>query len=323
MRKKLLQNGAIILTLTAFAMLAARPRAAAEAVVLALRLCAASIIPALFPFFVLSGLLQGLGAACLLGRVMRRPMRRLFGLSGEACLPFIIGLTGGYPLGAAAAAGLVRSGAVSAREGERMLPFCNNTGPAFIIGAAGCGVFGSAGAGAALYAVHILAAVLTGLIFSAGRRYTPAPLFREEAALCSPASVLTQSVKSAGASCLNVCCFVVFFSVVRAMSDEWGLFSGTAGYICTHFGLELRLVRALLTGILELGGGIASMSGLSGSPVNLAAASFMLGFGSLSVHCQTLAAVAGTDMKCARHFAGRILHGLLSALITYLLFSLC
>lgn len=59
------------------------------------------------------------------------------------------------------------------------------------------------------------------------------------------------------------------------------------------------------------------MSGLSPTPLNLALASFILGFGGLSVHCQTISVLEGTNMKCARHFTGRILHGALSALFTF------
>ncbi|MBR4952936.1 MAG: hypothetical protein IKZ30_00315, partial [Oscillospiraceae bacterium] len=79
---------------------------------------------------------------------------------------------------------------------------------------------------------------------------------------------------------------------------------------------EIAFVRSLLVGILELGSGIGSMSGLLNTPLNLALASFILGFGSLSVHCQTLAVLSGTKIKCARHFVGRILIGLVSAFIT-------
>ena len=56
------------------------------------------------------------------------------------------------------------AGAVSREEAERLLGFCNNSGPAFIVGAVGAGIFGSPSVGLALYGIHILAAVLTGLL---------------------------------------------------------------------------------------------------------------------------------------------------------------
>ena len=275
------------------------PAAAAESVRGGLELCSSVIVPSLLPFFVLSGLVSSLGLPQLLARAAEGPMRALFGVSGLGCVPFVLGLTGGYPVGAAAVAGLVRSGDLSAREGERLLPFCNNTGPAFILGAAGSGVFGSSACGAILYLSHVLAAVTVGVVFSRGRRGAAGTVEHGELQVRSFAAALSDSVKNAVSSTLNVCGFVLFFCVVTGLLDRAGIFSAAAGELSASSGAELAFCRALLTGLLELGGGIG-------------------GFGGLSVHCQTLSVLEGTDMKCARHFAGRILHGLVSALFTFI-----
>lgn len=307
--------------LSGFAALILAPGAAAEGVRSGLTLCAQVIIPSLLPFFVLSGLVGALGLPQLLSRAAERPMRALFGVSGLGCAPFVLGLTGGYPVGAASVAGLVRSGELTAREGERLLPFCNNTGPAFILGAAGSGVFASTRCGALLYLSHILAAGAVGVVFSRGRK---------GAAISAPPAgpqprpfpaALAESVKGAVSSCLNVCGFVLFFCVVTGLLDRAGIFSSAAGELSARTGASLTFTRALLTGLLELGGGIGAMRGLAASPGNLALCSFLLGFGGLSVHCQTLSVLEGTDMKCARHFAGRILHALISALFTFIVAS--
>ena len=309
----------VLAALTAFASLIAFPDTAAEGVRQGLRLCGEVIVPSLLPFFVLSGLIAALGLPQRLGRLFERPMRRVFGVSGALASPFILGLTGGYPVGAAAVGELVRQGVVSPSEGERVLPFCNNTGPAFIIGAAGAGGFTSPKYGLLLYCSHIAAALAVGILFS--------PRQPEKASGAPPPSAipkdtnlpvaLTGAVKNAVGSVLGVGGFVLFFCVVKALLERAGLFSSAAGALAAAAGRELRFCRALLTGLLELGGGIAAMSGLSASPANLALASFLLGFGSLSVHCQTLSVLEGTNMKCARHFAGRALHGVLSALFTF------
>ena len=322
MRKNLSFILSVCLLLAAFALLLAAPGEAAENVRQGLSLCAGVIIPSLLPFFVLSGLVSGLGLPLLLGRAAGPLMRGLFGVSGASSAPFLLGLTGGYPVGAASVADLVKTGTLSAEEGERLLPFCNNTGPAFIIGAVGSGVFASTGYGVLLYLSHIAAAVAVGVLFSRSRQSgppaPPLPAFQAK----NLAQVLSASVKNAVGATLNICGFVLFFTVVRGMLERAGLFTALAGALAEGLGLELHFCRALLTGLLELGGGVGAMKGLASTPLNLALASFLLGFGSLSVHCQTLAAVEGTEMKCARHFAGRILHGLLSALFTFVLFTL-
>lgn len=307
--------------LSGLAALVLAPAAAAGSVRGGLELCASVIIPSLLPFFVLSGLVSALGLPRLLARAAEKPMRALFGVSGPGCVPFVLGLTAGYPVGASAVAGLVRSGEISPREGERLLPFCNNTGPAFILGAAGAGVFHSSACGALLYLSHILAAVAVGAAFSQHPENSAAPSTPPDTSRRSFPAALTDSVKGAVASTLNVCGFVLFFCVVTGLLEYAGIFSSLAGALAARTGAGLTFTRALLTGVLELGGGIGAMGGLSASPVNLALCSFLLGFGGLSVHCQTISVLDGTDIKCARHFVGRILHALISALFTFLVSS--
>ena len=311
--------GSLALVLAAFAMLLYAPAKAVSGAKHGLAVCAHVIVPSLLPFLILSGLLTGLGLPRLLARPLGPLVERLFCVPGVCAAPFLLGLTGGYPVGAASTAELERRGEINAGEGSRALAFCNNTGPAFIIGAAGSGVFGSAKLGLLLYLSHILAAIGVGLLFSARReKPEPKPAGTEFVFRALP-EVLPESVGRAVTATMNICGFVVFFSVLTALLDALGLFSALAGAMAARTGLELRFCRALLSGILELGGGISAMEGLAAAPRNLALASFVLGFGGLSVHCQTLAAVSGTGISTTRHFAGRLLHGLLSALITLLL----
>ena len=112
-----------------------------------LKLCAEMLIPSLLPFFVVSGLLRAWGLPGILGRLLEAPAARLWGVDGACVSAFLLGILGGYPLGAATVSQLRADGAISREEGERALAFCSNTGPAFLLGAAGMGVFHSRKAG--------------------------------------------------------------------------------------------------------------------------------------------------------------------------------
>lgn len=311
----------LIAALAALAGLVALAPQATEYARNGLRLCAMVVIPSLLPFFVLSSLLSALGLPQLLGRLFEKPMRALFKVSGEGLTPLLLGLTGGYPVGAAALAALVREGRLSREEGERLLPVCNNTGPAFIIGAAGVGVFGSTRWGVLLYICHLLAALTLGVLFSRKQVHeTDAPPPPQPSADLLQA--LPDSVRTAATQMLSLCGFVVFFAVITGLLDELGLLSSLAADLSLRLGWELGACRALLTGILELSGGIGAMRGLSPTASHLALAAFLLGFGGISVHCQTLSAVEGSGMKSARHTVGRLLHGVLSAIFAYAFFML-
>ena len=282
-----------------------------------LTLCAQMIVPSLLPFFILSSLLRQLGLPGVLGRLLAPVTVRLFGVGGAGASAFLLGITGGYPLGAATVAQLYRDGSLTRGEAERALAFCNNSGPAFLIGAAGTGVFHSAGAGLLLYVVHVLAAVLVGMLF-APRKRLEVPVERTQIAVVGFAEALPEAVRSSVQTMLTVCGFVVTFSVVTGMLDAAGVFPAIAGALAGRFGLELHFTRALLTGLLEIGTGIGAMQGLAATPQNLALCAFLIGWGGVSVHCQTAAVLAGTTLKSARHTTGRFLHGILSALLVLL-----
>ena len=113
------------------------PLAASAAVKDGLSMCVRVIIPSLFPFFAVTNLLNELGVSKLAGNALSPLSSKLFGVSGQGAAAFIIGVTGGYPLGASYIAGLRRQQLISSDEASRLLIFCNNSGPAFIIGAAG------------------------------------------------------------------------------------------------------------------------------------------------------------------------------------------
>lgn len=291
---------------------------AADGVRRGLAVCADSVVPSLFPFFVLSAAAAELGLPQRLARPLGPIMSRLFRVPGAGAAALAAGLLGGYPLGAAAAADLCRRGAVSRAEAGRLLGFCNNSGPAFLIGAAGCGVFGSPRAGLALYACHALAALAAGLLLRGGGvcvMSTPPP-----APEPSPGA-FARAVASAAGSVLGVCGFVTAFSALCAALDATGLLSRAAGELAARSGLELGAARAAAAGFFELGGGISALAGCSCTRGNFALAALLIGWGGLSVHMQTASVLAAEKISAARHLAGRLLSAVFSAVFAALAYG--
>ena len=300
--------------LTALLALALCPDAAAESARAGLRLCAEMLVPSLLPFFIVSGLLRLMGLPGALGRAAEPVTQRLFGLSGAGSSALLLGLTGGYPLGAKAIAELVRDGVMEPDEAERAVCFCNNTGPAFLIGAAGTGVFHDRKLGLLLYLTHIAAAVIVGLLTAPrGSERTP----REPALIrsLSVGEALPAAVRDAVDATLTVCGFAVTFTVFTGLLDASGTLETLTAALAQTFVTAPQFIRAFLCGVLELGSGIGTMQGLSPTRENAALAAFLIGFGGVSVHCQTAAMLAGTGVKLKKHFWARALHGLLAALM--------
>ena len=274
-----------------------------------LSLCGNVILPSLFPFFVLSSLVVELGMSRCLGRLFQPVMAPLFRVNGACASAVALGFIGGYPVGARTAIALYESGQCSRTEAERLLAFCNNSGPAFILGVVGTGVFGSGAAGLLLYLAHVAASLLVGVLFRFYRyREPPRPSRQPEAHFQAArfSAAFTRSVTSSLASALNICAFILFFTVTIRMLTLSGLLTGLArllARLCAPLGLSQVWAERLLTGVLEVSSGVSSLTGgaLSG---RLSMAAFMLGWAGLSM---------GT------YLWGKLLHGLLSAALLGLL----
>lgn len=272
-----------------------------SAVTEALLLCATSVIPAMFPFLVVSNLLIMLGLGDLLSPAFAAVMSRLFRLPGAAGSALLLGLTGGYPIGAKTAADLYRSGRLTREETQRLLTFCNNANPAFFLSVLGAGVFHSVRVGLYLWLIHLLSALLSGWFLCRNRTGSSriqCPPIRK--ANSDPFSVLwVSAVGSALQGILSICAFVVIFYVLtRPLASLPGLWGSAA------------------TGILEL---FSLMPRLSNDSANLILVSALSGWGGLSVLCQTASMLAGTGLSISSCIKGKLLQGLFSALFAALL----
>ena len=187
------------------------------------------------------------------------------------------------------------------------------------IGAVGVGIFHSGGVGLLLYAVHVFSALVTGLFLSGRNKIFGC---RSRSVLIAPLSLsqsLPDAVQRSALQMLTICGFVVTFNVLIGLLDSSGVFSFLYGLLAQYTGYELRLTRALCTGILELGCGIGTLAGAARTPANLAVCGFLTGFGGISVAMQTAAVLAGTKIKISRHFVGRFSSGCIAAFTLYVI----
>lgn len=202
------------------------PEQAMEAMRDGLRLCGNVILPSLFPFFVLSSLVVELGMSRYLGKLLEPVMAPLFRVNGNCAAALALGFVGGYPVGARTAIQIYERGQCSRTEAERMLAFCNNSGPAFILGAVGAGVFGSGLAGLLLYLVHLAASLIVGVLFRFYKshekpqtRKSQGPQFQA----ASFPSAFTSSITGALQSTINICAFILFFTVFLRILAHAGI----------------------------------------------------------------------------------------------------
>lgn len=257
-----------------------------------LALCAGVVIPALFPFMVVSSLLVSLGFGQLLAPRMEGFMSVLFRLPGCAGSALLLGLIGGYPIGARTAAQLYRARLLTHDEAQRLLTFCNNSSPVFFLSIVGQGVFGSLRVGLWLWLVHLLSALLTGLLLcrgDRGARRVPQHIFCQSASL---SAAFVDAVRTGGLNMLCVCAFVVVFYVLSA---------------------PLRAVEGLLpTALIGLTELFSLTPLLCPDMPHFLLCALCGGWGGLSVLCQSAAVLDDTDLSLRPCLRGKAVQGVLS-----------
>ena len=269
----------------------------------ALSLCAHSVVPALFPFLVASSLLLDLGFGELAAPWLAGLMEPLFRVPGAGSSALLLGLVGGYPIGAKTAADLYRNGLVSRAEAERLLAFTNNSNPVFLISVLGVGVFGSVRAGVWLWLIHVLSALMTGLLFRSSGKGVGRQAMSKEIPVRTVrfTTAFVDAVRSSLSGMLSVCAFVTFFYVLARPLAALGVRLGPA-----------------LVGLTEL---FSLTPLLTADRFGFLLAAGCAGWGGLSVLCQTAAVLDGSGLSLKNCFRGKAIQGVLSALLASLVWS--
>ncbi len=295
-----------------FVLILRNPDVAIEYMGRGLSLCARTVIPSLFPFMVISELMVRSGAGESLGRLFSRPMRYLFGLSGAGCTAVVLGSLCGFPVGARTAVALYDRNAISRRECEHLLTFCNCPSSAFLVTAVGVSLFGNRRLGSVLYFCVLGVSFLVGFIArfflrheQAGRDHPHHPSGLHPGG----AEMFTASVSGAASGMLTVCAYVIFFSTL----------SGTLSCLVRVCGgMEPRLF-ALLCGFLELSGGISEASGLPDGRQALILTAAIAGWSGLSVHCQIAGICAGRHISLRPYITAKAVQAILCGAVMALI----
>ncbi len=254
-----------------------------------LSLCIRTVIPSLFPFFVLSYYLTGLltgGDYTLL-----RPFGRLLRIPQGAEGILLLGLLGGYPTGAGLIAQCRESGQLSGSDAKRLLGFCNQPGPAFIFGILS-GYFHETGEIWLIWGIVILSALFTALLLPGGSPATLGSIPRRSVSL-------RQALHHALKTCAEVCGWVILFRVLICFLERWFLWL-----------LPVPL-SVLVSGLTELTNGCSALSQISLPGTRFILCALMLSAGGLCVAMQTVT-VSGR-LGPGLYFPGKFVQTLLAA----------
>ncbi len=283
------------------------PKAGVEVARDAISVCVNSVIPSLFPYLVCSGFLSASGFAAIFSRYLSPVMKPLFCVPGSGAIALVLGTVSGYPIGAVCAADLYASGECTKAHAEKLIAFCNNSGPLFIMSVVGCGYLQSPHLGRLLYISHAMSAILVGIILRTySFRTDPVQKALPKSALVGPKNILRifgGVMDNSVFSIFKICGFVVFFSVFAASLPKTPL-------------------SPYIHGFLEITGGVKSLISLDMDfTLKMSLVSFFIAFSGISVLFQVGAIAAKYGLSLKLYVLGKALQGVFSAILTAIMVS--
>ena len=256
-----------------------------------IQLCLYSVIPSLFPMFVLTTILSS--SIHLTNSPIGRSVCKLCKMPAGSESFLFLGLLSGYPVGAQCITEAYHNNRISKTSAHRLLGFCSNAGPAFILGMVSF-LFPSKSTVFILWIIHILSTLIVGHLL---------PCDEQEEAIVSPPRTVTmaKAVEKSVKNIAIVCGWIILFKIFIAIIDKW-FFSSTNNIITVTF-----------SGILELANGIYRLNSIENLGMKFSITSFILGLGGVCVLLQTNSVTS--ELGLGYYFPGKVLQAATSFLI--------
>ncbi len=274
--------------------------------------CSYYVIPAVFPFMALSVFICKSAAGEFFSAVLA-PLTKVFKLPACCGKAILAAAIGGYPTGAKCINDLVLLGEIDRRTAARMLCFCVNAGPPFLVAAVGVGIFGSVKIGLLLFAAQMISAVIISAataVFSEKPPQSAAGTFPPKG---NAAAILVESIISAAESCFRMCAFIVLAFGVMEFAFSGGVFSALG---------QNPLGAALFAGFFEVTAGSLACKEIAGFG-GIIAAGAVASFSGISVILQVAAVTDESKISLTPFIISRFFHaGITAALLrVFLAFS--
>ncbi len=279
------------------------PERGGESVRSALSVCAGRLIPSLFPFAVLVNMICNSGLPSVLAKLVGKHAARVFRINDNAVCALILGILGGFPIGAVCVGDLYKRGIINERDAGRLSAAVSVASPAFCIGAVGS-MFPDGNFGLRLYFCQLFAAMFILFVTKGTPQGMSVVSVRRPV---SAARILTDAVSAGGITMVKICSFVIFFAVIGD-----GVCAATEAFLGAH-------ISAAVASFFEITLAVRKSVLLPSLPAMLVTA-FAVGYSGLSVHMQIFSVLGDCRISKADYLIRRLLQGILTAVFMYISF---
>lgn len=276
--------------------------------------CGNILIPSLFPFMVLSSFIVKSGIADLIGRFLTPITKKLFHTNGTVGTIILLGLTGGFPVGAKGMAELYEKGKVDLETAKAVTMFLVGGGPGFVVMVVGKSLYGSTTTGLLLWLCQISAQIITGVF--ACRKIKFSNTNKSYIKKIPFSTAIVSSTQSGIDSIISLCGLVIIFSCIFGIFTDLHIID----FICnalTKIKIPKPISECLLNIIWEVTNGCNTCCDNT-APIWLT--SFALGWGGICVHFQIYSLTSNLKISKLKFTAYRFFQGIITSILSSIIF---
>lgn len=264
-----------------------------------------SLLPALFPFFIVSDILINYDVIKYFPKVIRNSIKYLFNVSDNGLVIILLSMLSGFPSNARNVKNMYLDKKITKEEGEHLLYFTHFSNPMFILGTIPL-ILNSNKISKYILISHYLANIILGICLRKYNRVNDSNTSNYKEDKHNFGLVLTTSIRKSLDSVLSILGTLTIFLIISTLLINFFNLDNTSS-------LLIKSILELTSGLKELG----SYNLLD--KYLLIISSCILSFGGLSVHMQVINELVDTDISYKNYFIGRILQVVLSLGISYLI----
>ena len=249
-------------------------------------------------------------------------MQKVFHCPGVSGIIYLLSIISGYPVGAKLTSQLFTSGTLTREEVVRINAFTSTSGPLFIIGTVGVGMFVNHTCGIIMLIAHIIGAFSNGLLYRNYHYKTKSAVVQTKQ-LNNADEIISKTMYDSIISILIVGGYIVIFNIIIDMLFNLGVlqfFEQVLGGLLSVLNINESVSSGIVSGILEVPRGCKDLAS-SGANIRLITtlACALISWGGFSIHLQALTFLNKCNISIPFYLLQKLTQSLLSGFICAIL----
>ena len=276
-----------------------------SSIMYALNMWVNNLIPALFPFFIISDILINYNITDYIPKIIKKICKYIFNITDNMLTIFILSMISGFPSNARNTRTLYDNKEISLEEANHILIFSHFANPVFILTTVSVFFLNNEKLGIILLVIHYLSNFILGICFRNKFKYNKKDSNCKTIINNNFGTIFINSIKRAIDTILIICGILVVFLLLSTIIVDI---------------LNLNNYNTMIVkGIFEITIGINELSKLSiSTSYKLIITSMILAFGGISVHVQVISQIVNTKIRYIYFFIGRMYQMIIAGILAYL-----